>query len=101
MGIIYACDICGRRMQENDDDRYIFKIEIYAAAPTLELTKKDLEKDHAAEIQRLVEQLSKQDPDQVESAVYRKFHYDLCRTCQKKIMIRLQYRDDSGLLHLW
>ena len=86
MGISYVCDICGRRMSENDEERYLFKMEIYAAAPMLELTEEDLAKDHSDEIRRLVEELRRGDPDEVDAAVYRGFHYDLCRSCQRRIV---------------
>lgn len=86
MGIAYVCDMCGRRMAESDEQRYIFKMEVYAAAPILEITQEDLEKDHSAEIRRLIEELRQQHPDEVDEAVYRAFHYDLCRSCQRKII---------------
>jgi hypothetical protein len=86
MAICYMCDICGRRMPENDEQRYIFKIEIHAAAPVLEITSEDLQRDHSAEMLRLVEQLRRQNPDQIGDAVYRAFQYDLCRACQQKVV---------------
>jgi len=86
MAISYRCDLCGVKLAENSVDRYIVKIEAYAAAPPLEITPADLEKDHSSEISRTIEQLKTADLDEVEDGVYRSFHFDLCKACHRRYL---------------
>ena len=62
----YRCDVCGRKMAANDPNRYILKIETFAAAGPIEITQADLEKNHGEEIRQLIGTLSQQSQDQVE-----------------------------------
>lgn len=86
--IRYRCDKCGRMMTANDPQRFILKMEVYAAAAPLEFSRQDLEPDHTAEIDRLVEQLKQADPDEVENQTYRAFRFDLCRDCHRQLLSR-------------
>ncbi len=84
MAISYRCDMCDAKLAENSSERYIGKIEAYAAAAPLEITQADLEKDHQAEIRKTIEQLKNADLDEVEDGVYRSFHFDLCKACHRR-----------------
>jgi len=81
--IRYRCDGCGRWLADDDPARYIVRIEAFAAAPPLRITKADLERDHRAEIRRLIDELSQVSPDEVEDQVYRCFRFDLCSECYR------------------
>jgi len=81
--IRYACDRCGRRLEPDDPNRFVVKVEVFAAADHLDITEEDLKRDHRAEIARILEGLDKMDPDDVEDQTYRAFRFDLCRDCHK------------------
>ena len=61
------------------------KVEIFAAADPIEISREDLTKDHKEEIRKLVGQLEGMDPKDVEDQVYVKFEYDLCQSCRNKL----------------
>lgn len=84
--IRFRCDNCGCGLDANSADRYIVSIEVYAAAPTLEFTHEDLEKDHRAEIDAVLRQLHDADPDAVEDQVYRRLRFDLCPPCHRRFL---------------
>ena len=83
MPIRYACDRCGRQLEPDDPGRFVVKVEVFAAADPLTITEEDLKRDHRAEIARLIDQLERMDPDEVEDQVYRSFRFDLCRQCHE------------------
>lgn len=73
-------------MQANDADRYIVRIEAFAAAEGLAISEEQLKRDHRAQIQQIIGQLEKADPDQVEDQVYRSFRFDLCPDCHQRYL---------------
>ncbi|MFQ6049354.1 MAG: hypothetical protein ACE5K7_08320 [Phycisphaerae bacterium] len=81
--IRYRCDGCGKMMNANDPDRYIVKIEVFTAADVLQIEPEQLQRDHRAEIARLIEQLRQADADRIEDQVYRAFRFDLCAACHR------------------
>ncbi len=81
--IRYECDKCGARLTANDPGRFILKMEVYAAAGHI-----DLSLDEAGEgsLQKVVEQLSKADPDEIEDQTYRCLRFDVCDACRKALL---------------
>jgi hypothetical protein len=77
--------MCDAALAENSSERFIVKIEAYAAVP-LEITDEDLAKDHRAEIRKTIEQLKTANLDEVEDGVYRSFHFDLCPGCHRRYL---------------
>jgi len=73
--------MCGRLLSPESAERYVVRIEAFAAEGPLEITAEDLARNHREEIRRLIEQLSRMPLDQVEDQVYRAFRFDLCRGC--------------------
>jgi hypothetical protein len=84
--ISYTCDLCGRKMIEDESVRYVVKIEVYAAYDPLELSDDDLIEDHRAEMRELIEKMKDADPQELEDQVYHAFRFDLCAECQKKYL---------------
>jgi hypothetical protein len=81
-----ACDRCGRSLLAFEDVRYKLEIKVYAAYDPLEINKHDLERDHDAEIRRLIELAEKRDPEELEAEVYKELAFDLCLRCQKEFL---------------
>ena len=86
--IRYRCDGCGLDLSLDGSNHYILKIEAFAAAGKLEFTKADLERDHQAEIRRLISHLEKKHPDDIEDQVYRALRFDLCPACHQRFLER-------------
>jgi hypothetical protein len=84
--IHYVCDKCGKRLDAREDHRFIVNIEVFAAESSMELTKEDLDRDHRAEMQKLIDQLARANPDDIEDQTYRRFRFDLCTTCHRRYL---------------
>ncbi|UCG33732.1 MAG: hypothetical protein JSU68_03675 [Phycisphaerales bacterium] len=85
--IRYECDRCGAGLRANDPQRYIVKIEIYAAAGPAEISDDDL-RGNAGSVEELVTELARADPDEIEDQVYRCFRLDLCDQCRKALIAK-------------
>jgi len=79
--IHFTCDMCSKRLEQNEDTRYVIKIEVYAAYDPLEITGEDLERDHTEEIENLLEEMEDRDAEEMENEVYKTFRFDLCPEC--------------------
>lgn len=84
--IRYRCDGCGVDLARDGSNHFIAKIDVYAAAGKLEFTHEDLDRDHAAEIERALKQLQRQSSDEIEDQVYRHFRFDLCPACHRRFL---------------
>ncbi len=95
--IRYRCDGCGLDLAHDGSNRYIVKIEAFAAAGKLEFTGEDVERDHTKEIRKLIAELEKRSPDEIEDQVYRSFTYDLCPRCHRQFLAApLRALDDTS-----
>ncbi len=86
--IRYRCDGCGLDLSSDASNHFILKIDAFAAAGNLEFTKAYLERDHQAEIRRLISHLEKKHPDDIEDQVYRALRFDLCPACHQRFLER-------------
>ncbi len=78
--IHYSCDLCRRKLDPNDDLRYVVKIEVSAAFdPTT--TEDEDDRNHLQEIQDILERLE-DDGDGVGAEIYQKMQFDLCPECR-------------------
>ncbi len=85
--IRFRCDGCGVDLARDGSNHYILKMEAFAAAGKLEFTRQDLEKDHDAEIRKVLSQMEKHTPDELEDQVYRSFRFDLCPACHRRFLV--------------
>jgi ribosomal protein L40E len=83
--IRYVCDRCGARMGPNDPQRYIVKLEVYAAAGHVDLSD-EAPQDIAGELDRVMESLATADPDEIEDQTYRAFRFDVCDRCRVALL---------------
>jgi len=87
----FWCDRCGKGLLLEENVRYVVKLEVFAAYDTMELTRREIaETDHAAEIQRLITQLSDVDPNELQDQVHRRYRFDLCPPCQRWLLAELR-----------
>ncbi|MBX3396938.1 MAG: hypothetical protein KF841_16405 [Phycisphaerae bacterium] len=85
--IRYRCDGCDEDLARDGSNHFIVKIDAFAAAGKLEFTREELERDHAAEMKRLLEELASRSPDDIEDQVYRAMRYDLCPACHRRFLL--------------
>lgn len=89
--IHYSCDLCGAPL-EGPDQRFVVKIEVYAAADERAGAGAAQELDDLDEsLEQLTSSLSHADDEDDDDelpreADYRGFRFDLCRRCQRRYM---------------
>ena len=85
--IRYECDKCGRNMEPNDAQRFIVKMEIFAATGHLDLDSEAVARDSSA-LANVIESLKKANPDEIEDQTYRAFRFDVCDACRRILLDR-------------
>jgi len=85
--IRYRCDGCGLDLERDGSNHYILKMEAYAAAGRLDFSREEVERDHEAEMKRLIAELEKRSPDELEDQVYRNLRFDLCPECHRRFLL--------------
>jgi hypothetical protein len=81
--IHYTCDLCKRKLDPEDDLRYVVRIEISAAFDPIISDDED-DRDHLQEIQDIIECLEDAESDQIGDDVCQQLRFDLCPECRRK-----------------
>ena len=79
----FTCDHCGKQLRPSDEQRFVVKIEAFAADP-LGITEADLEEDHLEAVSELLRDMEDCGPDLEEPN--KQFRYDLCHECHKRFI---------------
>jgi len=95
MGAKRKCDNCGRTVPK-DETIYEIKIELYAKAEELEIDEEDLQEDHMAEIEAIIEALEDMDVEEVTDQVYECYKFDLCPQCRENFHSKLKLRSKEN-----
>ena len=85
--IHYNCDMCGNSLVPEEDDRYVVKIEIYAACDSMEVDDDlidDFEEDDEEEEEE--EEEDNINHEEMDGVEYKTFRYDLCSKCHSRYM---------------
>src|SRR6516162_4011735 len=82
-----TCDLCGKELCPGHDQRFVVKMEIFAAHDPAKITEADLDDDHMEAVSDLLRDAEDgiEDADVVEP-VYKYFRFDLCPECQKRFV---------------
>ncbi len=83
--IRYECDKCGRPLGANDAGRFIVKLEVYAAAGHVDL-ELDADTSPDRQLSKVLDELARADPDEVEDQTYRSFRFDVCDACRAVLL---------------
>ena len=83
--IRYQCDRCGKKMGPNDQQRFIVRMEVYAAAGHVDLDAYAA-KDHQKELGEVLKKLATADPNEIEDQTYRLLRFDLCDPCRRAVL---------------
>ncbi len=79
-----TCDLCGKELLPGDDQRFVVKIEAFAAHDPAEITEADLDEDHMEAVSQLIRDMEDSCADPDLTPTRQKFRYDLCPICHKK-----------------
>jgi hypothetical protein len=82
-----TCDLCGKELSPGHDQRYVIKMEVFAAHDPGKITEPDLDEDHMEAVSDLLREIEEglEDPELDEPAC-RHFRYDLCPECHKRFV---------------
>jgi len=80
-----SCDHCGKQMRAGED-RYVVKIEVFAAHDPAEITEADLEEDHMEAVSELLRELEGAEEADAVAPASRRLRYDLCPTCRQRFL---------------
>ncbi len=84
--IHYNCDMCGKSLVPEEDDRYVVKIEIYAACDSMEVDDDEGLIDDFEEEDEEEDEVDNIDPEEMDGVEYKTFRYDLCSKCHSRYM---------------
>ena len=77
------CDRCSRCLTPGHGDFYVVRIVAVADPAPPEFDEQDLQRDHRAEIERLVAELEGLSPQEAMDQVYRRVTITLCGACYR------------------
>lgn len=80
----YTCDHCGKELRQNEDQRFIIKIEAFAAEDPRTITEADLDEDHMEAVSELLNDM--EESGQEVEELNKHFRYDLCHDCHKRFV---------------
>ena len=84
--VYVTCDLCGKELRVQEDQRYVVKIEVYAAHDPFEITEEDLDEDHMEAVSELIQDDEEALLDAAEEPARQARRYDLCPACRKKFL---------------
>jgi hypothetical protein len=94
-----TCDHCQREIVAGIHDRYVVKMEVYAANDPTELTDAEFDEAHLDAVSRaLSEAESELDGPGVYVPAYKDMRYDLCADCHQKFLSNPLGKDASRKL---
>ena len=80
----FTCDHCGKGLGPGEEQRFVVKIEAYAAEDPRELTEADLDEDHLEAVSEMLRDMEDCSLDIDEPN--KQFRYDLCHDCHKRFI---------------
>ncbi len=82
----YTCDLCGKELRPGEGQRFVVKIEAFAAQDPAELTEADLDDDALEAVSEVLREMEAQEGDVDLPAPTRHFRYDLCPECHRRFV---------------
>ncbi|MEN1681924.1 MAG: hypothetical protein AAGJ46_20270 [Planctomycetota bacterium] len=80
--IHYTCDGCQRPIDEDNDTRYVVRVEVYA--PVEQDDDASSERDHLEEIDELLERAD--GLDAANDDLYKQVRFDVCSECREALL---------------
>ena len=80
-----TCDSCGKELRAGED-RYVVKIEVFAAHDPAELTEADLDEDHMEAVGEMIREMEELGQEEALEPACQHRRYDLCPACCKRYL---------------
>jgi hypothetical protein len=77
-----TCDNCGRPVPKKET-MFSLRIEMFAEAGPIEIDIEELEGDHMAMMEQLIEHLEDVDPEEAADEVYEEYTFLVCNRCRR------------------
>ncbi len=84
--IRYSCDMCGRSLVPEEDDRYVVKIEVYSACDSIDGDDEEMITDFEEDVEEGDDEIGNLDSDEIDGLEYKTFRYDLCCKCHSRYL---------------
>jgi hypothetical protein len=82
-----TCDLCGKELCPGQDQRYVVKVEIFAAHDPSKITEADLDDDHMEAVSQLLRDLEDSSEEAgLNEPLTQHLRYDLCPDCRSKFL---------------
>jgi len=81
--IKYVCDMCGKPLLEDEEVRYVVKIEVYAAYESADAPE---DYDDMDAVEEMLDDADDADGQPAEDGSFSTFRYDLCPECHKRYL---------------
>ena len=78
----FTCDQCGKQIRSGADDRFIIRIEVFAAEDTHMISEADLDEDNMEAVSALLREME----DGATDEPNKQFRYDMCHECHKRFV---------------
>ena len=82
--IHHTCDRCKRVIDQEQELRYVVRLEIEAVMDPLHEDEPQDDRDHLLEIDEILERVDAAEGDDIGEDIYQKRRYDLCPECYRK-----------------
>ena len=80
-----TCDLCGKELCPGQDQRFVVKVEVFAAHDPAGLTEDDLDEDHMEAFSELLREMEEAKAEHVSPAAQH-LRYDLCANCRQRYL---------------
>ena len=79
----FTCDLCHKELGDSED-RFVVKIEVFAAIAPAEICEADLDADNLEAVAQQLQDTEEEDDGRPVEPATRNFRFDLCPTCRKR-----------------
>jgi hypothetical protein len=94
-----TCDLCRKEIPPDIGQRYIVKIEVFAAQDPAMITEADLDEDHLEAVSEILRESDEvADPNEAAPA-YKCIRYDLCPACHQRFLRDPLGRESAAKFH--
>ena len=81
--IKYVCDMCGKPLLENEDVRYVVRIDVYATRDTCDYPESY---DDMDAVDDMFDAMDAPEAPSAEDESYTTFRFDLCPECHRRYL---------------
>ena len=77
----FSCDLCGQQLE---DQRFVVKLEVFAAFDPDQIEEQDLDEDNLQEVAKIIQEMETTGESDIDDCGTKKYRFDLCERCQTR-----------------